>query len=1025
MPELIDGTGLDKSSDTVADTVTLSVNLANAGVNEAISDYIGNELGPVPELPHLSYTAVSGILAPYIPSGGIVDVASTAGDWTLDLSSMPADEPDTAWVKIDSSGSHTPTFPTGVTWAGGSAPSSGLWATGKRAVIKFTRIPYTGTFYGELVWSGDTPGTGTPTVTPVTGTFEYAYTKAGPYTTLGSATLDPGSVYIRMGPISDFFQYVDLWHNHTGALPAVGSEGEADSYMGRRYGFPYTLMSDGSAWDTNFDPTGNNRAGYDSSASNTIDMRYTYVDDTYDEFDATFTTTNPSSLDAYDVTYGQAKNTGATPSFNLTIPSSTGRAVLAILHYQSNKELTSATLGGQAMTVVQSRSQGTTSGVIVLRLDEANMPAAGTQALVPSFEPTAGASTVVHLHYWIFEGADTPDYSSVTPTFNTGVADVALVLAVADNSTVIMSVGHHDDPGTLTDDWDGTSEAELQSSGTYDLSSRSEWKADVGTPGTVSADWTPSGSKSFGVIVAVSSDGTAPPPTVVIPGVPVLATPSTAVDNQLTTTWDATADAVSYEGKWGLANPPATSTVTLGNVLTWTVAGLAASVPIYMQVRAVSSTGGRSAWSTVATATPTGDIIVVPPIPTTRFVHGQFADIRDITHHYGAAIQNAGGIQVPRSQRHQNFTNFDSMRNQTKPGSDYALNARSTWENPPTPRTAAQSAMGPRAYLTAQLSSQGHPKGTATGPQPQAAVNALLDMAKTGSTGYNNRDADLTLYATQLGQWTLTDGTPFQIFLDFSHESNGPTYPNYSGINSRLVGQAALTGASNAEWGAAMGAALRRAGTDGNGADVHRLAAEHAAQVYWAANPDLILVYTLTANAASQDDGGDLSTAWQDIAHPAPEYFDVFSNTGYCRSAGRPTYKGSGSVDDTANWTFQNYGLDSAAYQKAQEWSRPLGYWEFSAGGYDMFDQTPTYSSGASDNQSHIHLKKTIIEDFPQMDLAFLCWWTPKWDAPGTPNGSTFDIREASYGKDKVDGPVGTARFPKTLAIVKSIFPPA
>jgi hypothetical protein len=289
---------------------------------------------------------------------------------------------------------------------------------------------------------------------------------------------------------------------------------------------------------------------------------------------------------------------------------------------------------------------------------------------------------------------------------------------------------------------------------------------------------------------------------------------------------------------------------------------------------------------------------------------------------------------------------------------------------------------------------------------------ALLDMARSGSIGNDSRNSLWRQFATNLAGW------PGQVVIGLSHESNGPWYSNFSGVNTNLIGSSVLASVPNSQFGATMGAAVRQVAVDGNCATVHRLAFEHAAAEIWSVNPNVIICYTLTGNASSAPPGqepGAFSTDWQNLAHPAPEYFDVFGITLYCRGAGRPVYKGSGSVDSTSSYTFTNGFVGSLAETKALEWNRPIGFWELGAN-WDVFDWPPTYTNGPSDNQSSIFWKKAA-EDFPLMDLGFITYWHAGGDRA---TGSTYQLPEANYGYQKSSG--SNPRFPKTLATLRNIY---
>jgi hypothetical protein len=1167
------------------------------------------------------FSNVSGTITPASTDRAIIDVASTAAAWSLNLANMPQDRPASLWVKIDSSGSHTPTFPANVVWDGGSAPSGSLWAAGKRAVIQFTRVPFTNLIEGRLVVGDDTPPIDDiPPVDPVTPTYQYStssnrsdvrplgpsgatnvemldpftgtngaawsstywteYRESHPtcsytiqsnkgrllaggaayafnsiqanidfvadgeisgtitpdsdaeayhgitfrdngngsgytvefalpsetvklfrqesfvnteiasqtVTAIGDAvslsfrisfdgpalkvkvwatsgaepgswtieasdsryvtgktylfaangaagtsrhadydnfqiesktsTLPAGQVAIVIGPLSTNIAYVDIWHDHSGGLPAVGSEATVDSYVGRRSVFPYDFLGGTTSaavmWDTRFDPTGNSRAGYNPAGSNTITVRYTYVDDTTSTGTVTFNTGNPTaSPDPYVATYGSSAVVGINPSVNVTVPSASNRTVIAVALYQAVFDVTGATLGGNAMTVIDSTwNASSTNGIIALRINEAQMPAAGTRSLALQHSGSEGANTLTHIHYWVFSGAPTPSITATAPVIRgaAGLMDVAL--SVPASTTVLTVAGHVATTASLTNDWDGTAETQLVTDAVYDLNSQAEWKQNAGAAGTKAVRWSASGNWGRAIMIAFASDVISePPPEPITPGTPTITTPTNPGDNQLRTTWTATSNAVAYEGRIGTTNPPTTTPISLGNVTNWTRSGLAPSTQYWIQVRAVSSTNTRSNWSNVVTGTTNASDTVVAPISPTRLIYGKYADLRHITATYGPS-HRTDGVLVPNWWAHQNFGPlWSNVWSAARVGSQAYNIAQNVWTQNAANRPAAMTAIGQRCMITTRLAKDGHPKN---GSQPSNAELAALDMARSGSRGDDHRRAEWTKFAQDLAGW------PGQVFVGLSHESNGSWYSNYSGVNPNLVGSTALASVPNSQFGSAMGAALREVAVDGNLATVHRLAYEAAAEVLWAANPNLILCYTLTANADSAPPGDQpiagLSSAWQPAAHPAPEFVDVHSFTLYCRGAGRPLRKsGTNNPDLLDSWNFQNQGLNSNWVTLAASRNRPAALWEVGAN-WDVFDWPPTYTNGPSDDQSSIWWKKNQA-DFPQIDMAFITYWHAGGDRTV---GSTYQLPEANYGYQKTSGT--TRMFPKTTTTLRGIY---
>jgi hypothetical protein len=804
------------------------------------------------------------------------------------------------------------------------------------------------------------------------------------------------------------------WTAHSLALRPSAAAGPPattvdDAYIGRRSVYPYDLLG-GTAttavmWDPNIDPTGNNRDGYDPAGEHRLDVRITYVDGTTSTGSVTFDGP-PVPSTAYDVTYGSTNyGAGDAPTASVTVPAGDDPAFAAVVVYQADKEYTALTLGGVTMSTVASFWKATEGhGFIAATLDGASMPAAGSRALEPVYQAPIFSISVTHFHWWMLEGAPGVGFTATAPVYNNGTGTISQALTVPANTTVMSVAAHDTAGGTLTNTWDGTAETALVTDSSYDLTSQAEWKLSTG--GDVSVTWSPSGNKGRGVMIAATADVAAPSP--ITPGTPSLTTPTAPGDNQLRTTWSATSNAVAYEGRIGTSNPPTTSPISLGNVTTWTRSGLAPSTLYYMQVRAISSTGTYSAWSTAVSGTTNTSSTVVAPISQSRLIHGQFSDINAITHSFNT--HRTDGVLVPNWHGHYNFgPTFNNVRSACTPGSTEYGWAQSAWTQNASARPALMTEIGQRTFITTKLAFEGnHQHGT----QPGNSVLAAMDLARSGSTGTDNRNDGWRDIGAKLAQW------PGKVIISLSHESNGFWYANYSGVNTKLVGSSTLASVPDSQFGAAMGAAIRQVAVDGNMATVHRLAAENAATMIWEGGPGVIICYVLAESQASAPPSstpGNMTSVWQSAAHPRPQFFDCFVVTTYCRGNGRPIYKGSGDVNLTSSWTFPDGGLNSPGYQLAQQWNRPYGWWELGAN-WDVFDWEPTYTQGPTDDQSHIFWKYAS-EFLPQMNLAFITYWHAGSDNAA---GSTYRLGEANYGKGKTTGT--NPKFPKTLNLLRNLF---
>jgi len=804
------------------------------------------------------------------------------------------------------------------------------------------------------------------------------------------------------------------WTNHTVALrpSTTTTPTEADAYIGRRTVYPFDFLggtpSAATMWDTRLDPTGTSRPGYDPAGANRIDVRFTYIDGSTSTDSVTFNTGN-SAADPFTVSYGSSAVVGSLPSVDVTVPAATDRAVVAIIFYRVGLgAMTGATLGGNPMTVLEATyNAAAATGVIALAMPESSMPAAGVRALVPTYSAAIGGISVHQVHYWVVEGASGAQFVASSPVFNNASGDVSLALTLPASAALFAAAGHQTATGTITDNWDGTSEPELVTDADYKMTSRAEWKSDAGAAGDRTVTFVPSGTKSQGVMVALSADVAAPSP--ITPGTPSLTTPTAPGDNQLRTTWSATSNAVGYEGRIGTSNPPSTTPIALGNVTSWTRSGLAPSTTYWMQVRAVSSTGTYSAWSTAVSGTTNASSTVVAPISPTRLLYGTGFSIEDLSHTFGPNYRS-DGVLVPNWHGHYNLgAGFDAIEFSTRKGSNPYNWAQNAWGQNASARPPGVDQFGQQCFLTFRISWAGRHSG---GTQSEAE-QAVLDMAKSGSTGTDNRNELWRKIGTNLKEW------PGRVFIGLSHESNGPWYSNFSGVNPILKGSSVLANVPNSQFGAAMGAAVRSVAAEGNIGPVHKIAAEHSATELWSTNPNLIICYTLTGNASSAPAGtapSAMTAVWNELAHPRPEFFDVFGITLYGRGTGRPIYKGSGDVNLTSSWTFPSVGLGSTHYAKSLEWNRPIGYWELGAQ-WNVFDKDPEYKDGPTDDQGSIWWKKNA-EDIPQMSMAFVTYWHSAVD--NRPTGATFQLPQACYGFEKFSGT--NPRFPKTLNTVREIY---
>jgi lysophospholipase L1-like esterase len=194
---------------------------------------------------------------------------------------------------------------------------------------------------------------------------------------------------------------------------------------------------------------------------------------------------------------------------------------------------------------------------------------------------------------------------SIVNASRTVVSGTSLTVAAAIGDTVDLY--HNETTKTVTVYYNGT----LASTYTYTGDFSANRAMAMGT-GSTGAGW----SSITGDDIAAPGTGggtdTTPPAVpaglALTPGVQSLSFSFTAVSDS---------DLDHYELRYGTANPPTGTWVSIGTATSGSQSGLAANVTYYAQVRSVDATGNISAASSVASATTTASTdTTAPTVPT-------------------------------------------------------------------------------------------------------------------------------------------------------------------------------------------------------------------------------------------------------------------------------------------------------------------------------------------------------------------------------------------------------------------------
>jgi hypothetical protein len=180
------------------------------------------------------------------------------------------------------------------------------------------------------------------------------------------------------------------------------------------------------------------------------------------------------------------------------------------------------------------------------------------------------------------------------------------------------------------------------------------------------------------------------------------------------------------------------------------------------------------------------------------------------------------------------------------------------------------------------------------------------------------------------------------------------------------------------------------------------LAWKRVVNAYRSVDPRFWFSLNVSTGAAAAD-GDGTNSAWNtDAIDSVAGYFDSIDIDGYCRGSGIPDYKGSGDINDPANWTFDLDATLADIDAMAAQYGVALGVGEAAAQfvlpGY-------TVAGYPTDQEASVWLRR------------LLTWYDSR-------HTHMFNYWQAT--SDKVTGTdyvVDPVRQPKSFAVLKEFFP--
>ena len=972
--------------------------------------------------PRSQFVAVaSGPTQIDLQKGWTVFVRTTSGAWSPEFINLPSGSTHVIVVADITTNDDDMTLPTGFAWEG-TAPST--FDADYRYIFEFLVLE-DGT--GTAQWLGDPIVIDDPAV--VAPTLALFYSSSQSRTSpaaLDAATGITGNTVVFATTTDDavvsklrFFLNIN-----PAAMPALGAESASDRWVGNRSVAPYSLLgsvagvpTSSTFWDTTTDPTGNALISFDENGVNTITIDAELIDGTLtDPVTASFTLANTAPTADPTWTFTQTGYTSATSQPTITIPSGVDRAVVVHAFYSGQQELTSATLNGVAMTKSQALYNLTSQewGRAIFTLTEASL-STGNLTLVPTFTGTRVIPDTIVYSVWVFTNLATPSFIHIGSYTNSGTThtEVNALGTVPANSFIMSSCANQGNssatPMTSNLGGDDISPVLFTDNSWRDVTSRAETETDSGAEASKTITWSTVVGRGGALSTALSyaTSGGGPPDPPVTPGTPTISS-VVAADNQLTVTWGATTDAVSYQISWDSVNPPTRTPVAVSGLIR-VITGLAASVLQYVRVRAVSSTNTVGPWSTVSSGTPTGGI-VDPPYPSNgRLV--TTTDAYQCSMVEGNQPPDWGDVYIPNAYRRINIPGeINAVADSVKAGWDWGDRFIAKWFNAGK-RTSYATATGPRLIITGQtvMNSTWSPH-LRWSENPQLTIDAVLGFMKSGSTGAINHNWAWQRIGSDLNRTVVVNGTSFNlwehILYSISHEPNSWA-AGYWGTNTNCIGRPEF-GPGNitlANYGAAVRDAAAVVYNTGNLAPLHKAVVNNIAAQIRSTCPEAILGMSPAESGSSYPVGtppGNLSDAWPYDAFPDKGSIDFITPTDYpFRGSGALTFTG-GDITNPANWTKPGGWLTNSL-NYANEWGCAYGLLEYS-GSYAYPGNTQGLSPGVgtySDADVRMIHRRMFEIELPSAanGLVFVNHWLfPTWDQSKADPGRSWVVLEGCYG---------------------------
>jgi hypothetical protein len=452
-------------------------------------------------------------------------------------------------------------------------------------------------------------------------------------------------------------------------------------------------------------------------------------------------------------------------------------------------------------------------------------------------------------------------------------------------------------------------------------------------------------------------------------------------DGQVAISWNAVTGC-TYQWRYGLSNPPTTATPTASTTTSRTITGLTPGTTLYFQVRAVHPTNGPSAWSSVVSATPTGTN-GGDPTKTTRFGTVTTGSLYKYNASFGRRVREDTywmhwGGHRENFQRGAPATWANAVVNACK----QAVDKFNGGQGPLHPDAVTR---GPRVNMgTADISFVGHNAKNVSNNN----INSCLGLARGLRGDFDTEWDDMLDAVVDLTYGGYSD-FPARLILGIGHETDIMAYGNYSGYDPTLIGNTALTGATNAEWGAEIAGILRTIGTTGRRATLFRKGFEKFAAMTRAADDRIQIAYTLTNGADGTGTPDALNVFDTDALPTRADSVDIILLDAYCRGA----YKNVSRIQ-AAMPSFEDFADQLGAY---------IGFGEYNAQYKDS--ATSTFADAPTDAQARDWFEY-VFDYIEDNQIPWHVFWSPKPEKPGStwqPSPTLYPLTTAYWAQ----------RFPK------------